>query len=380
VAKRDYYEVLGVQKNTPKDDIKKAYRKLAIQFHPDKNPGDKASEDRFKEATEAYEVLSDDKKRQVYDQYGFQGIDGMGQSAHDYSHVYNDFEDIFGNFSDVFDSFFGTNSRRTRGGGRQASNRGQDLRSDLEVSFKDAAYGTKTEISYQQNIACEQCSGSGSQSGSSRKTCSTCGGAGQVRRSSGFFSIASPCPTCHGEGQVIEKPCPKCSGSGHNRKTQKLKLTIPCGMEDGKRLQVSGQGDAGPNGGPAGDLYVFVHVKEHAYFERDGADLYCAIPIDIIQASLGAEIVVNTLDDRQIKVKIPSGTQSGKTLRIRGEGVPPLNNPSSRGDLYLKILVEVPKKLSSRGKELLEELGKVEGVNASPKPVPLAELRQNSRE
>ncbi len=378
MAKRDYYEVLGVAKGTSKDDIKKAYRKLAIQFHPDKNPGDKASEEKFKEATEAYEVLSDDKKRAAFDQYGFAGVDQMA-GGHDYSNVYRDFEDIFGDFSGIFDSFFGGGGRRSGAGrGRPTVQRGSDLRYDLELPFTEAAFGTKTEISFSRHVACEACTGSGSQNGGGKKVCPTCGGAGQVRRSSGFFSIASACPSCAGEGQVIEKPCPKCSGSGLTKKNQRIKVSIPAGIEDGKRINIAEQGDTGPNGGPAGDLYVFIHVLAHEHFERDGADLYCVIPIDIVQASLGADIVVETLDKRQIKVKIAPATQNAKILRIRGEGVPFLNSAERRGDLYLKIRVEVPKKLSSKGKALLKEFGDAEGQTDHPKPVPLAQLREES--
>ncbi len=377
MAKRDYYEVLGVTKSANKDEIKKAYRKLAVQFHPDKNPDDKAAEEKFKEATEAYEVLSDDKKKQIYDQHGFAGIDGMGSAAHDYSHVYRDFEDIFGDFSGIFDSFFGgSGSRRSGAGrGRSAVQRGNDLRYDLELSFADAAFGAKVEISYQHQVHCEACKGSGSQDGGVRKTCPTCNGSGQVRRSSGFFSIASACPTCNGEGQIVEKPCKVCSGSGLSKKAQKIKVTIPAGIEDGKRISIPNQGDAGPNSGVAGDLYVFIHVKGHEHFERDGADLYCVVPIDIAQASLGADIVVDNLDGRQIKAKVPAGIQSGKVLRIRGEGVPILNGGDRRGDLYLKIRVEVPHKLSIKGKALLKEFSEVEGSIDHPKPIPLAQLR-----
>jgi molecular chaperone DnaJ len=378
VAKRDYYEVLGVAKGASKDDIKKAYRKLAIQFHPDKNPGDKKAEESFKEATEAYEVLSDDKKRAAFDQYGFAGVDQMA-GGHDYSGVYKDFEDIFGDFSGIFDSFFGGGGRRSASGrGRPAVQRGSDLRYDLEVPFHDAAFGTKVEINYARSVGCETCSGSGSQGGGGKKICPTCQGAGQVRRSSGFFSIAQACPSCHGEGQVIEKPCPKCSGSGLTKKNQRIKVSIPPGIEDGKRINIGEQGDAGPNGGPAGDLYVFIHVQQHEHFERDGADLYCVIPIDIVQATLGADIVVDTLDGRQIKVKIPPATQNGKILRIRGEGVPFLNAADRRGDLYLKIRVEIPKKLSNKGRALLKEFGDAEGQTEHPKPVPLAQLREEA--
>ncbi|WP_455381662.1 molecular chaperone DnaJ [Salinispira pacifica] len=378
MAKRDYYEVLGVPKGGSKDDIKKAYRKLAVQYHPDRNPGDKAAEEKFKEATEAYEVLADDKKRQAYDQFGFAGVEGMGGNAgaHDFSSVFRDFEDIFGDFSGIFDSFFGGAGARTRSRGRTAVQRGADLRYDLEIPFKDAVFGTKVEISYARNTACQVCNGSGAESGSGRKTCPTCGGAGQVRRSSGFFSIASTCPTCNGEGSVIDNPCRACSGSGVTRKSQKIKVTIPAGIESGKRINIHDQGDVGPNGGAAGDLYVFIHVKSHEYFERSGDDVYCVIPISFTQAALGSEIHVPTLDDKKVKVKIPSGTQNGKVLRLRNEGVPHLQSPSRRGDLYVKIQVMIPERLTGRAKTLLKELAEVEGEESNPQPIPLAELRR----
>lgn len=375
MAKKDYYEVLGVPKGATRDEIKKAYRKLAVQFHPDKNAGNKEAEERFKEATEAYEVLSDDSKRQAYDQFGFAGVEGMGAGAHDYSTVFRDFEDIFGDFSGIFDSFFGTSSRSRRGSGSSASQRGSDLRYNLDISFKDAVFGTKVEIAYNKNTRCDTCGGSGASAGSGRKTCSTCGGTGQVRRSSGFFSIASSCPTCHGEGFILEKPCNSCAGSGVNRKKQKIKVTIPAGIETGKRISIPGQGDAGPNGGEPGDLYVFINVLPHEYFERHGQDIYCLIPISFTQAALGAEIYVNTLDDKKVKMKIPSGTQNGKVLRLRGEGVPYLHSPNKRGDMYVKIQVSVPEKLSSRQKKLLEELSSISEEPSNPKPVKLSMIK-----
>ncbi len=380
MAKRDYYEVLGVPKGASKDDIKKAYRKLAVKYHPDRNPDDSKAEELFKEASEAYEVLSDDKKRQAYDQFGFAGVEGMsggGQGgAQDFSSAFRDFEDIFGDFGDIFGSFFGGGGGggRRRGSSRTSAQRGADLRYNLDISFKDAVFGTKVEISYERHVTCPSCGGGGAESGSGRKVCPTCGGSGQVRRSSGFFSIASPCPTCNGEGHIIENPCDMCNGNGVISKPQKLKVTIPPGIESGKRINIPGQGDAGPNGGPAGDLFVYVRVKPHEYFERHGNDIYCVIPITFTQAALGAEIMVPTLEGKKVKVKVPSGTQNGKILRLKSEGVPHLHNSNRRGDLYIKIRVEVPKKLSSRGKELLKELSELEGENQSPSPVPLAEL------
>jgi len=324
MAKRDYYEVLGVQKNASKDDIKKAYRKLAIQYHPDKNPGNKEAEEKFKEATEAYEILADDQKKAAYDQFGFAGVDGMGQS-HNWSN-FRGFEDIFGgsDFSNIFDSIFsglGGGFRRG-GGGHGGVRQGANLRYDIEIPFKDAVFGTKVEIQFSHNESCPTCKGSGAASGSGRKTCPACQGSGQIRHSQGFFSLASTCHNCGGEGSIIEKPCMDCGGSGTQKKRQKLSVTIPQGVENGRRLVIPRQGDAGPNGGPAGDLYVIIRIKPHEYFERQDLDLYCAIPISITQATLGAEIQVNTLDGKTIKVKVPAGTQNGKMLRIRDEGVP----------------------------------------------------------
>jgi len=379
LAKRDYYEVLGVPKGATKEEIKKAYRKLALQFHPDKNAGNKEAEEKFKEATEAYDVLSDDKKRQTYDQYGFAGIDGMGAGAHDYSTIFRDveFEDIFGGsfggFSSIFETFLGGGGR-SKGRRGDYSSRGADLQYNLDISFKDAVFGSKVEISYNRNHTCDVCNGSGSKQGSGKKTCSTCGGSGQVRRSNGFFSIASPCSTCRGEGFVIESPCAKCRGSGVDKRNQKIKVSIPAGIESGKRISIAEQGNAGNNGGPAGDLYVLVQVKPHEYFERHGQDIYCLISISFTQAALGASIFVNTLDDKKVKLKIPPGTQNAKMFRLREEGVPHLHNPSRRGDLYVKISVVVPEKLSSKQKKLLEELSSVSEEVENPKPVKLSSL------
>ncbi len=375
-AKRDYYEVLGLQKGATKDDIKKAYRKLAIQHHPDKNQGNKESEEKFKEATEAYEILSDDQKRSAYDQFGFAGVEGMGGGQHDYSSAFRDFEDIFGDFSGIFDNFFGggggsRRGSRSSGGARQGSN----LRYDIEIPFQDAVFGSKVEIQYSRNETCSACHGSGASGGSGRKVCPTCAGSGQVRRSQGFFSIASPCPTCGGEGFVIDHPCKECTGAGTIKKRQKIMVTIPSGIEDGKRVVIPNQGDAGPNGGPNGDLYVFIRVKPHEHFERDGLDLYCAVPISITQAALGSELFVATLDGKKIKVRIPAGIQNGKMLRIKEEGIP---SGVRRGDLYIKLMIQVPVKLSKRGRELMEELSKVEGEVDTPKPIPLSELSRGN--
>lgn len=374
MSKRDYYEVLGVPKNASKEDIKKAYRKLAVKYHPDRNPGDEKAEEMFKEATEAYEVLYDDKRRQAYDQFGFAGVEGMGTGAGGQGFSgFRDFEDIFGDFGDIFGSFFGGGGGRS-GRSDRGVRRGADLRYNLDISFKDAVFGTRVEVSYDRHVTCPSCGGNGAETGSGRKVCPTCGGSGQVRRSSGFFSIASPCPTCNGEGYVIDNPCTMCHGSGVISKHQKLKVTIPPGIESGKRINIPGQGDAGPNGGPAGDLFVYVRVRPHDFFERHGNDIYCVVPISFTQAALGAEIMVPTLEGKKVKVRVPPGTQNGKILRLKNEGVPHLHNSTRRGDLYIKIRVDVPKHLSSRAKSLLKELAEMEGENNSPTPVPLSEL------
>jgi len=380
VAKRDYYEVLGVPKGANKDDIKKAYRRLAVANHPDRNPGDKAAEERFKEGTEAYEVLGDDQKRAAYDQFGFAGVEGMagGQGAHDFSGIFRDFEDIFGGmggFGSIFDNLFG--GGMGGGGGRRRGEppRGSNLRYDLELSFEQAVFGTTVEITYSRDESCQACGGSGSEPGGGRKVCPTCQGSGQVRRSSGFFSIASPCPTCGGEGYVVDRPCKVCGGSGLSKKKQKIKVTIPPGMDDGRRLSVSGQGDAGPNGGRPGDLFVFVHVRPHEFFERDGNDLYCAVPISITKAALGGEITVPTIEGKKVKVTVPAGAQHGKMLRLREEGVPGAGGGSRRGDMYIKLMIQVPAHLSKRGRELLDELARVEGDPSEPTPIKLSDLK-----
>jgi len=366
MAKRDYYEVLGVEKSASKDDIKKAYRKLAIQYHPDKNPGNKQAEEKFKEATEAYEILADDQKKAAYDQFGFPGVEGMSGS-HDWSN-----EDIFGEggIGSIFESFFGGGFRRSNSGGGSVR-RGADRRYNIEIPFKDSIFGTKREFQYSHNESCKTCKGSGAADGASKKTCPVCRGSGQVRRAMGYISMSTPCHQCHGEGSIIEKPCIDCGGSGTKNVRKNIMVTIPAGIENGKSILISKQGDAGPNGGPAGDLYVLIRVKPHEYFERQAYDLYCAVPISISQAALGGDIHVTTLDNKTIKVKIPSGIQNGKMLRIRDEGVPMGNN---RGNLYIKLIVQIPEKLTRRGKELLEELAKTEGQNDSPRPIPLSQL------
>ena len=383
MAKRDYYEVLGVEKSADQEAIKKAYRKLAVKYHPDRNPGDKAAEEKFREATEAYEVLSDEQKRPIYDQYGFAGLDGMaggaGGGGAQYSHAFHDFSDLFGGagggFSDIFDSIFGGGF----GGGSRSSGRssgpaaGASLRYDLHIQFKDAVYGTNADIHFKHNEACEACKGSGAAAGASKKTCPTCNGMGQVRQGNGFFTIQQTCPKCGGKGTTIDKPCPSCRGTGIQEKSKQMSLKIPAGVDNGKRIVIRGMGDAGENGGPAGDLVVVLHVEQHPLFERDGADLYCAVPISIAQAALGCEITITALDGKKLAIKIPDGTSNGKLLRIKGEGVP-LSGTSRKGDLYVKIMVQVPTRLSSKQKDLLKQYMDLENPPKEPNLLNLSKL------
>lgn len=376
MAKRDYYEVLGVEKGASLDDIKKGYRKLAIKYHPDRNPGDKEAEEKFKEATEAYEVLSDDQKRPIYDQYGFAGLDGMGTGggAGGYSHAYSDFSDIFGSgFGDIFENLFGGGGRSRSGYGRSNEpGQGASLRYDLEIDFKDAVYGTKAEVRFSHEVACSSCNGSGCAPGGSRKTCSYCNGMGQIGRSAGFFTVQQPCPTCSGTGKTIDKPCKNCRGTGIEQKSSRVTLTIPAGVDEGKRIVIPHQGNAGRNGGSSGDLIVVVHIKDHKFFERDDYDLYCAVPVSISQAALGATITIKSLDDRSIDVKVPAGTQNGKILRIKGEGIHSANG--RKGDLYIKLMVQVPVKLTPAQKKILESYLAEEKPSDSPDLIPLSNL------
>ena len=341
--------------------------------HPDTHPGDKDAEARFKEATEAYEVLSDEKKRAAYDQYGFAGIDGAGGMGHDYSHVYQDFSDIFGGrggFEDSFSSFFG-GGMGGQGGARRSGgpSQGSSLRYDVTLDFKDALFGTKVDVSYIHQVVCDTCHGSGSADGTGTKTCPTCGGSGQVRRNSGFFTVATTCPTCGGRGQVIDHPCQDCHGSGLKRKQTKLRVTIPAGVDNGNRVTLRGMGDAGANGGPSGDLVVFITVRPDKYFVRQGADLYLQVPISFTQAALGSDIIITSVDGKELKVSIPGGTQSGKLLRVRGQGAPKLNS-TDRGDLYLRIQVDTPKHLGLKARSLMKQLSEAMGENDRPQPVP----------
>ncbi len=371
MARRDYYEVLEVPQNAGTEEIKKAYRKLAIKYHPDRNQNNPEAEVRFKEATEAYEVLSDDKKRQAYNQYGFEGVDRMDGPSFNAS-AFSGFEDIFGDnfggFGGIFESIFGGGSSRRTSGSRS---RGSDLRQDIRVDFHQAVFGVEVELEYNKLKACDSCNGIG---GKGVRTCSHCGGSGQVRRNSGFFSIATSCPSCSGEGTVINDPCRNCKGSGTSQVHQKIKVTIPPGMDPGRRLRLERQGNHGPKGSPPGDLYVYIHVRDHKYFERHEYDLYCVIPLAMTQAALGAEIWVRSLDNKRIRLKIPGGTQDGKMLRIRGEGVPIHGDKNRRGDLIVKLKVNIPQRLNGREKDLLRQFAERHGVSEEPSPILLQDL------
>lgn len=375
MAKRDYYEVLGVQKGASPEEIKKAYRKLAVANHPDKNPGDKAAEERFKEATEAYEVLGDEKKRKAYDTYGFAGVDNMG-GGQGYSRAYQDFSDLFtgGGFGSIFEDLFNFGGGSTRRSGQRRSNQGQSLRYNIEVNLEDILEDTKKEFSYTHEIACPDCKGTGASGGSSsRKVCPTCNGTGQVRQSNGFFAMSSTCPNCGGEGYIIDNPCSSCRGTGTVRKVQKLKVKIPAGIESGTDIYIPKMGNAGKNGGPSGDLYVHVTVKPDRYYIRDGENLFVQIPISFTQASLGLDIKVKTLDNQNIKVTIPAGIQNGKLLRVKGQGLPIYKGrPGQKGDMYIKIQIDTPKHLNRKVKDLMKKLSEEMGEDINPSPVPFS--------
>lgn len=372
--KRDYYEVLGVDKNASADEIKKAYRKLAIKYHPDKNQGDKTAEEKFKEATEAYEVLRDERKRQAYDQFGFEGVSGMG-GGFDPSAMH-DFEDIFGGgFSSIFENLFGGGFGGFSSGnfgGRSRTEGLRHLQYNLRISLNDAVFGKKVTISYSRDELCHECHGSGGENGAKRKMCPHCNGTGQIRRSTGFFSVASVCEYCHGEGTVIDKPCKSCNGTGLERKKQKLIVNIPAGVENGRRIQIPKQGSAVASTGEYGDLFVLVEIEAHDYFERRGNNLYCAVSISMEQAALGCKISIPTLDNTRIAFEVPQGTQNGKLLSIRGAGIK--TKTGSIGNLYVKVMVEVPKKLSSKEKELLSAFAKLRNATETPDLLALKNL------
>jgi molecular chaperone DnaJ len=349
MIKKDYYEILGVERTVSDEELKKNYRKIAMQCHPDKNPGDKKAEDRFKEAAEAYEVLSDRQKREIYDQYGHEGLSNTGFRG------FNGFEDVFSHFSDIFEDAFGFGS--SRGRSRSSSRAGADLRYDLKISFTDAAFGLTTTLDLEKLATCQDCHGSGAAPGTAPETCRTCQGRGQVIQSSGFFTISSPCPHCGGHGKFISKPCKRCNGMGKESARKKVQVKIPAGVETGSRLRLSGEGEAGDHGGPHGDLYVFLTVEEHDFFQRSNDDIICRIPISFVQAALGATIEVPTLETKE-KLKVPKGTQTGRTFRLKGRGIPHLRG-YGRGDQIIEIFVKTPVDLDRKQEELLKEFEKL---------------------
>jgi molecular chaperone DnaJ len=352
MSKRDYYEVLGVSKTATEVEMKSAFRKLAMQYHPDRNPGDHEAEVKFKELNEAYQTLSDAQKRAAYDRYGHEAFANGGAGGPGFG---NDFSDFM---SDIFENFFGGDARArgAGGGGRSAGGRerGSDMRYNLEISLDEAFHGKTAELKIPTAIACETCSGTGAKAGSKPKPCPTCGGAGRVRATQGFFSIERTCPNCHGRGEVIDDPCTDCGGAGRVTRERTLSVNIPAGVEDGTRIRLAGEGGAGSRGGPAGDLYIFLSLKPHPFYQRDGADLFCRVPISMVAAALGGEFSVPTMSGTDAQVKVPEGTQSGKQFRLRGKGMPVLRSRDV-GDLYIQVVVETPQKLSKRQRELLME-------------------------
>jgi molecular chaperone DnaJ len=361
VSKRDYYEVLGVAKDADENAIKRAYRKLAMKYHPDRNPDDKAASENFREVTEAYEVLSDDNKRARYNQYGHAGVDEQmqdfwGRGGAQDSHAFRDFGDMFG---DVFGDMFGFGG----GGGRTA--RGADLRYNLNLTLEEAARGREVELKIPRHESCGTCNGSGARPGSNPVPCSTCGGHGQVQMQQGFFAVRRTCPTCHGAGTRIESPCVDCGGNGRVKVTKKLKVRVPAGVYDGAQVRVSGEGEVGQQGSVAGDLYIVITLKTHSIFERDGADLYCTMPVTFPQAALGAQVDAPTLDGK-VTIKIPAGTEAGRTFRLRGHGVTDVRAGSQKGDLYVRVQIAVPKKMSGKQEDLLRQFAEETGDELYP--------------
>ena len=370
MAKRDFYDVLGVGRNADEKELKNAYRKLAKQLHPDANPGDKSSDSKFKELNEAYDVLKDPQKKAAYDRFGHQafeggmgggrGAGGAGFGPEFSSSMSDIFEDLFGDFMGGGRGRQG--GGRGRGGGGAA--RGADLRYNMEIALTEAFSGKSAQIRVPSSVTCDVCGGSGAKAGSAPKTCGTCGGSGAVRSQSGFFTVERTCPTCQGRGQVISDPCGNCGGQGRVTRERTLSVTIPAGVEDGTRIRLAGEGEAGLRGGPSGDLYIFLTVKPHEFFQRDGSDLFCKVPVSMTVAAMGGEIEVPTIDGKKARVTIPEGAQAGKQFRLKGKGMPVLRS-SQLGDMYIQISVETPVNLSKRQRDLLREFDR-ESRNNSP--------------
>ena len=357
--KRDYYEVLGVDRRASDEEIKKTYRKLALKYHPDRNPGDQEAEENFKEAAEAYEVLRDSEKRNIYDQFGHEGLQGTGFTG------FGGFDDIFSAFGDIFEDFFGFGNRR--GGQRTSTRPGADLLYDMRIGFAEAVFGTEKEIEIPTSETCEPCGATGREPGTDEQVCLMCQGQGQILQSQGFFRISTTCHRCGGQGRIITNPCHSCNGSGQQKVNKKVLVKVPAGVDTGTRLRIPDRGESGYRGGPPGDLYVRLHVDPHEFFERDGNVLYCQIPISMVQAAIGDTIEIQTLDGSR-NVKVQPGTQSGEIIRLKGDGVPNLRG-YGRGDLLIDIRVKTPVKLNKRQEELLREFAEIEnGKKSAQKP------------
>ncbi|MBS0240725.1 MAG: molecular chaperone DnaJ [Proteobacteria bacterium] len=363
MAKRDYYEVLGVARNASEQDLKSAFRKLAKEHHPDRNPGDKAAEQKFKELNEAYEALKDPQKRAAYDQFGHAAFEG-GRGGAGHGGFGPDFAS---SMSDIFDDLFGEfmGGRRGGRGGGNRRERGADIRYNMEITLAEAFTGKQATIKVPTTVGCEACSGSGAKPGTRPKQCPTCQGHGKVRASQGFFTIERLCPACQGRGEFIEDPCATCHGAGRVTKERTLQVSIPAGVEDGTRIRLAGEGEAGERGGPTGDLYIFLSIKPHEFFQRDGADVFCRVPIAMTTAALGGSIDVPLLDQTRVAVSVPAGTETGKQFRIKGKGMPVLRS-STKGDMYIQVEVETPKSLTRRQRELLQEFEKESHKETSP--------------
>jgi len=359
MSKKDFYQVLGVDKKASADELKKAYRKLAMQYHPDKNQGNKEAEAKFKEISEAYDVLKDEQKRAAYDRFGhgaFTGGMGGGAGAGGFGGGAQGFSGGFGGFGDIFEEMFGDfmGGQQRRGASGDGARRGADLSYEMEITLEDAFAGKEAPIKVASWQPCQPCSGSGAEKGTKADTCDTCRGAGRVRAQQGFFTVERTCPTCGGAGQTIKTPCGSCGGSGRTRKEKSLKVAIPAGVEDGTRIRLAGEGEAGLRGGPAGDLYVFLGIKPHRFFQREASNLYCRVPVPITTVALGGNIEVPTIDGKRMKVAVPAGTQTGQQFRLKGKGMTVLRSPN-RGDMFVEVAVETPVNLTKRQKELLQE-------------------------
>jgi len=360
MSKADFYETLGVSKSADDKELKAAYRKLAMQLHPDRNPGDHAAEAKFKEVGEAYECLKDPQKRAAYDRFGHAAFQNGGGAGAGFGGGFGG-----GGFSDIFEDIFGEmmgGGRRRSSGGRE---RGADLRYNMEITLEEAFTGKTAQVRVPSSITCAECSGSGAKPGTQPTTCQLCAGHGKVRQAQGFFSIERTCPQCQGRGQVVKDPCPKCAGQGRTTQERSLSVNIPAGIDDGTRIRLANEGEAGVRGGPNGDLYIFLSIKPHEFFQRDGADLYCKVPISMTTAALGGQFEVTTLDGSQARVKVPEGTQNGRQFRLKGKGMPVLRQ-AQIGDLYIQTSVETPQNLSKRQRELLEEFDKLSSKENSP--------------